>query len=558
MTLKARVLIAALGLVLSWSATAQAEHHQDSERGDGAELAEGDSAGDDDSAADRVAGPSIEELAETLHAIDARLDRVEADSGGLSVPLASGALGLSLVALVLAVIGLVSARRPATQPEPSPPGRGLRGRSERDVEVAEAKVAPNKPPGFDIETDAPGPPRAPSSVAPEGIPQSRARRQRFQPPRASGSALPPAAAPPRIGRTESPSEMAPQLDERPAGPPFRPKRSALEPPLRSSRIAPNAMDESPPRPRVSNQRASDRLQPPTPRRSPPPQPLPDGFQPLIDADPGSGASVLGSPWRDEPQEPREGLTGREAARPRRPERLAIPVQAPRPASSGVDQEVAPASGPAESAARTPIEEPADCPETGGSLQDDGVELHDLTDLFQQLPHGEIGILLVGLQRQAPSLAERFSSETTREEFLDELDELLEHRLQRFLQVCADEEDVYERWVEPDLLHLLNTLAHFQSLAEQEVRAGTSRDRGLSDELFRWLYERLGVRCSDEEWFGLDPVRPWVTEFDPGRHHALGGREAPGAERKVVAVEQVGRVHPRSGRLTTKAQVVVGK
>ena len=163
-----------------------------------------------------------------------------------------------------------------------------------------------------------------------------------------------------------------------------------------------------------------------------------------------------------------------------------------------------------------------------------------------------------LRQQAPRLAERFASAPTRDEFLEELDDLLEHRIQRFAQVYAQEEDVVERWVVPDLLAVLNALARFQSLGEQEYQSGLTKDRTLSDDLYGWLHGRLGKRCADEGWFGLDPVQPYGTDFDPGRHFALAGRRAPGAERKVIAVEQVGRVDPGTGRVTFKAQVVVGK
>ena len=266
---------------------------------------------------------------------------------------------------------------------------------------------------------------------------------------------------------------------------------------------------------------------------------PAGFRPLYES-PGHesrtpGPQVVPAPPPPTPPPPAPRMA-REGGR----------VHAPSPPS--------PIESTSPSLAPTPAPTPTD--EFDDERIDTG-ELRDLTALFDQLPHGQIGVLLMELRQEAPALAPQFVSDDVRSEFLEHVSDLVNSRLQRFVG-AAEGGDVFNRWVLPDLVPTLDALAQFHSLAEEEFRSGASVGTALTDSLRTHLYDRLGPQCAAEGWFQIQVIAPFEEDFDPQRHHALDGRDVEGATGKVVSVRRIGRLHASTGRVEFKAQVVVGR
>jgi hypothetical protein len=174
-------------------------------------------------------------------------------------------------------------------------------------------------------------------------------------------------------------------------------------------------------------------------------------------------------------------------------------------------------------------------------------------------HRKIASLLAGLRTEAPRLAESFADPALSERFRGEFDAPLQARLERLIVASQQsEEQLRERWLGPDLVSTLDALARFYSEAVGEERLGRANANGLARELRSWLYDRLSSACREEGWFSIDPVDPYSTEFDPKIHHAVAGRDMPGARGRILAVRAVGRRDVKSGAITHKAEVIVGR
>lgn len=172
-------------------------------------------------------------------------------------------------------------------------------------------------------------------------------------------------------------------------------------------------------------------------------------------------------------------------------------------------------------------------------------------------HGEIARHLAKLRQDARRLAEGFADPFQRDRFAREFDVPLGARLERLSHLAAQgEQQLRERWLGPDLVTTIDALGRFYSHAVDEQRQGSRT--GLAAELYRWLYDTLGPACRTEGWFVIDLVEPYVTQFDPQVHHAVGGRDVAGAEGRVVALRAVGRRDPGTGAVIAKAEVIVGR
>ncbi len=187
------------------------------------------------------------------------------------------------------------------------------------------------------------------------------------------------------------------------------------------------------------------------------------------------------------------------------------------------------------------------------------QLRRITQSLSTTPHGDVGLLLLELHRDAPQLAEKFSDPKKREQFLADFDEPLMARLQRFVTAMEQgREVVRERWLEPDLIATLNALARYQSDAIMDAFRHRPA-RSLAEELGQLLYERFAEVCLREGWFEIVPVSPYATDFDGDLHRALDGREVGHDWRgKVLFVHSIGRRDPEHGGIIHKAEVTMGR
>lgn len=177
--------------------------------------------------------------------------------------------------------------------------------------------------------------------------------------------------------------------------------------------------------------------------------------------------------------------------------------------------------------------------------------------LQAWRHQGVYDLLNRLHREAPRLAAKFSDPELHERFQREFDAPLEARVVRLKTFSVEgEESLRQRWLGPDLIATLDSLARFYSEAVEEERRG--RASGLALELWSWLYEYFGSACRSEGWFAIDPVEPYRTTFDPKVHHAIAGRDTEGAQGLIVALKGIGRRDAKTGTLVQKAEVIVGR
>jgi len=172
-------------------------------------------------------------------------------------------------------------------------------------------------------------------------------------------------------------------------------------------------------------------------------------------------------------------------------------------------------------------------------------------------HQEVYDLFDRLRREAPRLAAKFADPALRERFQGELEAPVGARLDRLRILTAEgEESVLQRWLGPDLIATLDSLARFYSAAVDEERRGQAN--GLALELRSWLYDYFGSACRSEGWFAIDPVEPYRTAFDPKFHHAIAGRDVQEAQGQVVSIKTIGRRDAKTGALLQKAEVIVGR
>jgi hypothetical protein len=182
---------------------------------------------------------------------------------------------------------------------------------------------------------------------------------------------------------------------------------------------------------------------------------------------------------------------------------------------------------------------------------------ELPSIPSGMRHSEIARLLAKLRQDGRQLAERFADPELRERFRGELDAPVGARLERLKLISEQgDEQLRQRWLGPDLVTTLDALARFYSEAVEEERHGPGN--GLARELRVWLYDSFGPACRTEGWFAIDPIDPYVTKFDPRVHHAVAGRDVDGAEGRIIAIKAIGRRDPRSGAVSHKAEVIVGR
>lgn len=130
------------------------------------------------------------------------------------------------------------------------------------------------------------------------------------------------------------------------------------------------------------------------------------------------------------------------------------------------------------------------------------------------------------------------------------------RLEHFLEVQSGERKI-EDWVERDLIAALNMLAQLLSVAAAEAHTGSPMAEILTERVGRLLYEELHQACMAEGWFGLIPVWPFRTPFDPRLHLAVGSDAIAGAG-IVVEIRRIGFFHPHTQTVRNLAQVVIGR
>ncbi len=185
------------------------------------------------------------------------------------------------------------------------------------------------------------------------------------------------------------------------------------------------------------------------------------------------------------------------------------------------------------------------------------EEETLSSLPPGMRHREVALLLAGLCREAPRLAERFASSELRKQFRGELDAPVHARLDRLIALSEQDDGLLqERWLGPDLVTTLDALARFYSAAVVEERNG--HGAGLARDLHRWLYDAFGAACRDEGWFAIDPIEPYKTKFNPQIHCAVGGRDVDGAKGQIIAIRAIGQRDARTDAVKHPAEVIVGR
>lgn len=176
------------------------------------------------------------------------------------------------------------------------------------------------------------------------------------------------------------------------------------------------------------------------------------------------------------------------------------------------------------------------------------------------PHGDLGLCLARFQSQVAgnTFSPPYADPQTSQGFYAEFNSHLEARLERFMEHAEESEEVFvSKWVRPDLVSTLDTLARFQSLAAAEVRAGNAAMVEVSRSMAELLYGQLDALCRQEGWFGVQRTIPFETPFDPGVHRAVAQAPAPGAAGLIVEVKAIGRVALGDPTMAAHAQVVVG-
>lgn len=181
------------------------------------------------------------------------------------------------------------------------------------------------------------------------------------------------------------------------------------------------------------------------------------------------------------------------------------------------------------------------------------------DEFTSLPHGAVGRVLSQLLQALPELARRLSDPRQQERFLNDLNEPLKARIDRFKAAARKGDDyLKEHWIEQDLVTTLNTLAQLLSSVIKERHRGRRGNRLLEEDLLRWLYERLAPALREEGWFSIEPILPFTTKFDPKIHYSVGSEALEGADNLIVEIKAIGRRDLQRKYVTHRAEVIVGR
>jgi hypothetical protein len=131
-------------------------------------------------------------------------------------------------------------------------------------------------------------------------------------------------------------------------------------------------------------------------------------------------------------------------------------------------------------------------------------------------------------------------------------------LERLLRTMGSlgEQDPRERWMDQELVPLLDRMGAVLSLAARAGRADPGA-AALAAALDEALHRDVDAAATAEGWFGVERVVPFATRFDPARHYAIGGRAEPGFAGTVVEIRKVGRVDARGRHVLALPDVVVG-
>ena len=141
----------------------------------------------------------------------------------------------------------------------------------------------------------------------------------------------------------------------------------------------------------------------------------------------------------------------------------------------------------------------------------------------------------------------------------DLGETASGRLRRLRAASeAGSADALATWLKADLSPYLEQLCGHLSDAADAALAGNQAAIPTLERLRTLLFRELGDATRQADLFAVQPVTPYVTEFDPECHHAAGGRAHPGMEGRVVRLVAAGRLAPTGRQLLVPAQVVVGK
>ena len=185
----------------------------------------------------------------------------------------------------------------------------------------------------------------------------------------------------------------------------------------------------------------------------------------------------------------------------------------------------------------------------------------------------VGILIAGPFQTLHAVIEQFEHEVRGPQWVScpdvsplrcdrlraELGDTAAVRLRRLrVAVEADDPGQLETWVKVDLTPYLEQLCgHFSDAAEAVFR-GNAAAHPLHDRLSGLLLTEVSDAASRAGLFTVQPVTPFVTEFNPEIHHAAGGLDASGAEGRIVRLVAIGQFDATGRKLLVPARVIVGK
>ena len=251
-----------------------------------------------------------------------------------------------------------------------------------------------------------------------------------------------------------------------------------------------------------------------------------------------GVSVT-DPWSDRPQIGALGSGQAEPAeRHRRAQEALSRMPWPAPRSARQDRVIHASSGRSR-----PLE--------------DGLELEVQSWLsrIQQGAHGRVGLVMGLVYARGEELADSLSDIGERAEWRQVLIDDMLPRLERFMRVQSGAEPVDE-WIGLDLLPMIDDLVRLMSRLAADGRGGRLMAERAAVTLTGLLYGDLHDACAREGWFGLMPVVPLATRFDPRMHQAVGQIPLPGLSGMVVEIRKVGLLTPDGEHVRAPAQVII--
>ena len=189
--------------------------------------------------------------------------------------------------------------------------------------------------------------------------------------------------------------------------------------------------------------------------------------------------------------------------------------------------------------------------------EDGLELEvqEWLSRIQHGVHGRVGRVMGLVYARGEELAESLSDIGEREEWRQALIDDMLPRLERFMRVQSGAEPVDE-WIGLDLLPMIDDLVRLMSRLAADGRGGRLMAERAAVTLTGLLYNDLHDACAREGWFGLMPVVPLATRFDPRMHQSVGHIPLPGLSGMIVEIRKVGLLTPDGEHVRTPAQVIV--